>query len=140
MNLSDLNWLAILAATLSAFVVGFLWYGPVLGRAWMDSAGITEEQVASGNMARIFSLALVFQLVMAFCLAMFFYGGTAESAELINASSGAFYGFLTGFGWVAMALGVNALFEQRSFRYMAINGGYWIIVFTLMGLILGAWH
>ena len=29
------NWLAILAATLSAFVVGFLWYGPLLGKAWM---------------------------------------------------------------------------------------------------------
>jgi len=51
----------------------------------------------------------------------------------------ALYGFLTGFGWVTMAIGVNAMFEQRSFTYVGIVDGYWIIVFTLMGLILGAW-
>ena len=139
MDLSNLNWLAILAATVSAFAVGFLWYGPILGKAWMDATGLTEEKIAEGNMVRTFSLAFAFQLVMAFCLAMFFYSDP-ESAQLVNAYSGTFYGFLTGFGWVAMALGVNALFEQRSFRYIAINGGYWIVVFTLMGLILGAWQ
>ncbi|MCB1669958.1 MAG: DUF1761 domain-containing protein [Gammaproteobacteria bacterium] len=133
------NWLAILAATLSAFVVGFLWYGPLLGKAWMEAAGISKEQVDAGNMIRTFSLAFVLQLIMAFCLAMFFYGGGEEAAALINATNGALYGFLTGFGWVAAALSVTALFEQRSFRYMAINGGYWVVVFTLMGLILGAW-
>lgn len=42
--------------------------------------------------------------------------------------------------WVAMAPGVNALFEQKSGRYLLINGGYWVVVFTLMGAILGAWQ
>jgi len=139
MDLSAINWLAIIAATLSGFVVGFLWYGPVLGKAWMRESGMTEEKIAEGNMARTFGLALLFQFVMAFCMAMFFYSDP-ESAELITAGSGMFYGFLTGFGWVAMAIGVNSLFEQRSFSYIAINGGYWIVVFTLMGLILGAWQ
>ncbi|MEO2181137.1 MAG: DUF1761 domain-containing protein [bacterium] len=50
------------------------------------------------------------------------------------------YGFLTGFGWVAMAIGVNAMFEQRCFTYIAIVGGYRVVIFTLMGLILGAWR
>ena len=139
MDLSAINWLAVVAATLTGFIVGFFWYGPVLGKAWMRESGMTEEKVAQGNMARTFGVALVFQFVMAFCLAMFFYSDP-ESAELINASSGTLYGFLTGFGWVAMAIGVNSLFEQRSFSYMAINGGYWVVVFTLMGLILGAWQ
>jgi len=47
---------------------------------------------------------------------------------------------LTGFGWVAMAIGVNAMFEQRSFTHIAIVGGYWVVIFILMGLILGAWR
>jgi len=38
------------------------------------------------------------------------------------------------------ALAVNALFEQKPLQYMLINGAYGSVVFTLMGLILGAWH
>jgi hypothetical protein len=33
-----------------------------------------------------------------------------------------------------------ALFERRSWRYVAVNGGYWIVAFTVMGAILGAWR
>ncbi|MEQ8955599.1 MAG: DUF1761 domain-containing protein [Gammaproteobacteria bacterium] len=138
MDMSAINFLAVLVAALVGFVVGFPWYGPVFGKAWMAETGITEEQAAKGNMPLIFGSSFVFQLIMSFCLAMFFYGDPA-AAEMINAGNGAFYGFLTGFGWVTMAIGVNALFEQKSFKYIAINGGYWIVVFTIMGAILGAW-
>lgn len=54
--------------------------------------------------------------------------------------TGAFYGFLAGFGWVAMSFAINDLFEQRSFKLLAINAGYHTVGFTLMGAILGAWH
>jgi len=139
MELSAINWFAVIVATLAGFPLGFIWYGPLFGKPWMSSVGLSEEKIQHhSNMAKIFSVALVFQFVMAFCMAMFFYSDPA-SADLVNASSGAFYGFLTGFGWVTMAVGVNAMFEQRSFAYVGIVGGYWIVVFTLMGLILGGW-
>lgn len=138
MDFSAINWLAVIAATLIGFVIGFLWYGPLFGKAWMASTGMTEEKAAQANMPVVFGLSFVFQLIMAFCLAMFFYGDP-NAADAITAGTGAFYGFLTGFGWVATALGVNALFEQRSWKYILINGGYWIVVFTLMGLVLGVW-
>lgn len=138
MDLSTINWLAVVVATLIPFAIGFAWYGPLFGKAWMASTGITEEQAAKGNMAKIFGFAFVAQFVMAFCLAMFFYGDPTAAAS-ITAGNGAFYGFLTGIGWVAMAIGVNALFEQKSWTYITINGGYWTVVLTLMGLILGAW-
>lgn len=140
MDLSLINVWAVLAATLSTFVIGALWYSPVLfGKSWMTASGVTQEQAESGNMAKIFGFAFVFELIMAFCLAMFFFG-TPEHASGITASSGALYGFLTGFGWVFFALAVNSLFEQRSWSYIFINGGYWTVAFTVMGLILGAWQ
>jgi hypothetical protein len=52
---------------------------------------------------------------------------------------GAFYGFLTGFGWIFFVLATNSQFEQRSFKYTLISGAHWTVVFTVMGLILGAW-
>ena len=138
MDFSNINIWAVLVATLSTFLVGYLWYGPLFGKAWLSATGMTEEQVQQGNMAKIFGLAFVFELIMALNLAMFFYG-SPEAAESINAQNGAFYGFLTGFGWIFFALAVNALYEQKSWKYILVNGGYWTVAFTVMGLILGAW-
>ena len=138
MDMSSLNFLAIIVATLSTFVVGWLWYGPLFGNAWMNAIGMSEEQLQEANMGKIFGLAFIFELIMAFNLAMFLTG-TPEAAEQMNANMGAFYGFLTGFGWIFFALAVNSLYEQRSWKYILINGGYWSVAFTIMGLIIGAW-
>jgi hypothetical protein len=127
------NWLAIIAATAVGFAIGFLWYGPLFGKAWMAEVGMTEEDTKSANMGKIFGFAAGFQFVMAYCLAMFF-------GSEVTAITGTLYGFLTGFGWVSLALAVNGLFEQKSWRYIIINGSYWTVVFTLMGLIIGAWQ
>lgn len=139
MDFSAFNWFAVIAASLVGFAIGFIWYGPMFGKTWMNSVGMTEEDAQNGNMGKIFGVSFLFQIVMAFFLAMFFFGDP-ETASMIDASSGAFYGFLTGFGWVAMSIGVNALYEQKSWAYIFINGGFWVVVYTLMGLILGAWR
>ncbi len=134
MDISTLNIWAILVATLSTFIIGGLWYSPALfANAWMKAADLSDEDLEGGNMAKIFGLAFIFELVMCFNLAMFL------NSPDVNAFTGAFYGFLTGFGWIFLALCVNSLFERRSWKYMLINGGYWALSFTLMGLILGAW-
>ncbi|MCW9708170.1 DUF1761 domain-containing protein [Aliifodinibius sp. 1BSP15-2V2] len=138
MDLSNLNFLAILVATLSTFVVGWLWYGPLFGKAWMSAVGVTEEDLEKGNMTKIFGLSFIFEFIMAFNLAMFLTG-SPEAAEQMSAGTGAFYGFLTGFGWIFFALAVNSLYEDKSWKYIFINGGYWTVSFTVMGLIIGAW-
>lgn len=138
MDISNINFLAVTAAALSTFVVGWLWYGPLFGRAWMSAVGLSTEDLKEGSMIRLFGLAFVFELIMAINLALFFYG-SAEGAKAIGASSGALYGFMTGFGWVFFALAVNSLYERKTWKYIFINGGYWTVAFTIMGLILGAW-
>ena len=45
-----------------------------------------------------------------------------------------------GFGWAAMIFAIVAIFEQKSLKYILINGGYITVYFTLVGLILGAWR
>lgn len=125
---------AIIVAGLSGFVIGGLWYSPALfAKSWMMEAGLDEEKVNSANMGKIFGLAFIFLMIMSFNLAMFL------NDPSIDITMGGVYGFLTGFGWVALALAVNSLYEQRSWKYMLINGGYWSVAFTVMGLILGAW-
>lgn len=135
MDLSTLNIPAVLLAAVVAFVIGGLWYSPVLfGKAWMQENQLSEEDLRSGNSTRIFGFAFLWSLIMAFNLAMFLNDpGT-------TASWGATAGFLAGFGWIAMGIFIIGLFERRSTRYMLINGAYMVVALTLMGLIIGWWR
>lgn len=131
----NVNPYAVLAAAVSMFVLGGLWYSPALfARAWQQAAGVSDEQVKSGSPAKIFGLAFVFSLVMAANLAMFLADPKTDAAW------GATAGFLAGFGWVTLSIGILSLFERRPWKYVAINGGYLTISFVIMGAILGAWR
>ncbi len=125
------SWLAILAAAFLTFVLGGLWYGPLFGKPWMRASGMTEERARQGNTPLIFGLSFVLQLLAAFSLDMFI----GEE----GASFGLFAGSMTGIFFVATAFGVVYLFEQRPLAHWAVNAGYHIVSFTMMGAILGAW-
>jgi hypothetical protein len=133
--LGEINYLAAIAAAVSTFVIGGLWYSPLLfHRAWVHANGFTEADLAKGGAATIFGVAFVLALLMAFNLAAFL--GAPDTTVAWGAAAGA----LTGLGWVAPAIATIALFERRSLAYIAINGGYFAVAFTVMGLIIGAWR
>ena len=131
----EINYLAVVAAALSTFVIGGLWYSPLLFQgAWMRANGFTAADLSKGGEARIFGGAFVLSLVMAFNLAAFLSGPDTTVAW------GATAGALAGVGWVALGIGVVALFERRPPAYVLVNGGYWSIAFIVMGAIIGAWR
>lgn len=158
----EINFLAILTAGVSALVVGFIWYNPkVFGTAWMNSAGLTEEQLKGGNMAKIFGLALLFAIMLAFSIqgmaihqmgAFSMVGGDVENAlpsyqafmdDYGNAfrtfKHGVFHGVLAGIFIALPIIGTNALFERKGAKYIFINSGYWIVTMGVMGGIICAW-
>jgi hypothetical protein len=135
MDMQNVNWLAVAAATVSSFLLGGLWYSPALfGRTWMAANGFSEADLQRRNMGKVFGLAFLFSLVMAVNLAMFL----ADPAT--TASWGATAGFLAGFGWIAMGVAVIAMFEGRPVSYILVNGGYMTVALVVMGLIIGAWR
>jgi hypothetical protein len=134
-DVEQINSLAVLAAAVSTFLIGGLWYSPAMfQRGWMSANGFTEADLNKGSAAKIFGIAFVFALLMAANLAAFLAAPDTTTAW------GATAGALTGLGWVLPAIGTVALFERRSARYIAINGGYFVLAFIVMGAILGAWR
>ena len=132
--MGSINYLAVVAAAASTFVIGGLWYSPLLfQQAWMKANRFTEADVRTGNQAVIFGLAFAFAVIMAFNLAMFL------NAPDTTTTWGATAGLLSAV-WVVLGIGTVALFERRPFAYTAINGGYWVVAFVVMGAILGAWR
>jgi hypothetical protein len=130
----NLNWLAIIVAAISAFVLGSLWYSPLLfGKRWMKETGITPDQTRRTNMLMIFGLALFLSLIASFFLAMFI-GAKA------GAGFGAMAGFMAGLGWVFTFMGISYLFESRTLVHFLINAMYSVVALTIMGLIIGVWQ
>ena len=133
-NLSDVNWLAVAVATIAAFMLGGLWYSKVLfGAAWMQEVGLTEDAVNNANMAKTFGGTVVLQILAATALAVFL---GPDSTWLSGLQTGLWVGLF----WVTTAYGVTYLFEQRSVRIFLINTGYYIVLYAIMGTIIGAWH
>ena len=130
----DVNWLAVVTAAISSFLLGGLWYSPALFlKAWQRGAGLTDEQLQKGgHPGKIYGGALLLSLVAASTFAMFL--GKLPVAEATT------YGFIAGLCWVAASFGINYLFERRSLGLFLVNGGYHTLQFTLYGLILGLWH
>ena len=130
----NLNWVAIIVAAVSAFVLGGLWYSPILfAKRWMRETGITEETTKNANMTRIFSIGFLLSLIASFFLAMFI-GADAGGVY------GAIEGFMAGLGWVFTFMGISYLFESRTLAHFLINSGYSIVSLTVMGLIIGVWQ
>jgi Protein of unknown function (DUF1761) len=134
MDFSHINWLAAVAAGLSAFLVGGIWYSkPLFGNAWMIDSNLTTEQIQAGNKGKIFGFTAVFSLIMAANLAIFLSDSKTDVAW------GAEAGFLAGI-WTFSAIAIHSLFELKSWRLIFINGGYCIVSLTLMGAIIGLWR
>lgn len=134
MNFSTINWLAVVAAALSSFVIGGLWFSPVLFcNVWMRVAGLTEEQVKRGNKRKIFGVTAMLSFIMALNLAMFL------NDPKTTMSWGVAAGFLAGV-WTFCAIAMIGLFELKSWTYIFINGLYSTLSLTVMGLIIGAWR
>ena len=131
--MGDINYWAVLVAGLSSFMVGGLWYSPALfGKAWMSATGLTEAALAEGNPAVIYGLSFVLAVAGAFVFALFL-GPEPELSLAVCA------GFFAGLVWVAGSFGINYLFERKSLKLFAINGGYHTAQYTVIGAILGLW-
>ena len=127
----EISWLAVALCAVSSLVLGGIWYSPALfARTWQQAAGLSDDELKSGNMAKIFGLTLVLSFIAAAVFAMFlgknFGVGPATAA-----------GFSAGLCWVAASYGITYLFEHRPLKLWLINGGYHTLQFTLFGLIIG---
>lgn len=160
-----MNLVYIALAALVPMIIGFIYYNPkTLGTAWMNAAGMTEEKMKGANMGVIFGVSLLFSFMLAFVLQPIvihqfgvmstllmepdFGDSTSATGIFYNDfmakygnnyrtfKHGVFHGFIFALFVVMPILGTNALFERKSFKYIAINVGYWAITLMLMGGIL----
>ena len=165
-----MNFIAILVASVVPLIVGFIWYNPkVFGTVWMNESGVTEEKMKNANMARIFILSFVFSFLFAMgatqlvihqnhfhSVLMEEPGYEETGSELQNYvddyfmdkygnnfrtfKHGMAHGFFSGIFILLPIIAINALFERKSWKYILINLGYWVVTLIIVGGIVAGWR
>jgi len=129
-----INHIAVLVCAVLSLVIGGVWWSPIMfAKPWQRENGLTDEQIAKANPLKNFGLAFLLAWLMSYNLA-FFLGAPGTTWQWGIAA-----GMLVAVWAVGMFL-VISLFEQRSIKYVAINCGYMIVYFAVIGFILGAWR
>jgi hypothetical protein len=126
-----MNYLAIVAAAVSSFLLGGVWYSKALfGPVWNTQNGGVPH---TGHPAKVFGVSFAFSLIAAGAFA-YWLGPSPDLQAALKA------GALAGFCFVAASFGINYQFAQRSLKLWLIDGGYHTVQFLLFGLVLGLWH
>jgi len=140
MHMHHLNIWAVLVAAASTMVVGFLWYSPFLfARPWMREMGHDPDDKAAGKELQksagpAYGVSLIASIVSAFILGLLLHAMHAEGAQL-----GAVIGAHVWLGFVTTVQLTGVLFMKQSIKLYAINTGYQLVCYVVMGAILGAW-
>lgn len=159
------NFATIAASALIPMVMGFIWYHPkVFGTAWMNLAGLTEEKMKGANMPLIFILSYIFSFLMGLAIISivihqghvfsvlastpgFRVAGSPVQTMLENFMKeygqnfrtfkhGVFHGVLFSIFFVLPLIATGAMFERKTFKYIFINWGYWLLTISLMGGVI----
>lgn len=84
MMIGDINIVAVIAATLWSFFVGFLWYGVLFSKAWQKATGISWDDTSGMGKMMMQNQAfnLVWIAVLYYILSM---SGIADLSEMLKA-------------------------------------------------------
>lgn len=141
MDFSIINPLVVLVAALAAFVIGFLWHGPLFGKQWMALMEIPKSKVdemqakGMGPMIPRMIGALVQQLVIA-CVMSYL----ASALSINGVIPAILFAVIVWFGFIATTLLNGVLWEERKVSLYLFNIVYHLAILTAISLIVVLWR
>lgn len=127
----NLDYLAIVVAAAASFAFGSIWY-MALGNAWAKAQGkVTNDFKPSPGP---FITAIIAQLIMAFVLAVI-VAVIASTGDPVGTGLGT--AAVLWLGFVITSMTVNHAFQDSSAMLTIIDGGHWLGVMLVQGLVLG---
>jgi hypothetical protein len=134
--LGELNWLAVIVATVVYFALGGLWYAPpVFGNVWMRAAGI---QMPEGQRPGpgIYLTPLIAYFVAVIATAML---AAATGSDTVG--EGIVLGLVVGVGYAVVGAAVEATFGNRPqpSTWFLITASYNLLGLVISAVIVSVW-
>ena len=137
-----INLFAVVVAAVAAFVLGFLFHGPLTGKLWMKLANIhpTGNEKLSDMIPQLIGNMLA-NLVTAYVLAVIYL--FASTSTYLGAS-GLWGGVLIGawlwLGFLVPSTSIEVIWMGRSAKLWAFEAACSLVVMIVMGSIIGSWN
>lgn len=136
--LGELNWLAVIVATIVYFALGALWYSPVaFGKPWQRAIG-WDETNQRGASPIIYAGPALFALVSAIATAML-----ANATGSTDIGNGVVLGLVVGIGYGLALTAYEAVFapnRPRPWVWFAITGAYHLVGLFVVAVIVSVWR
>ncbi len=130
----DLNWLAIVVATIAWFAFSAIWYSvPPLSQAWAKAAGV-DTSGDGPPLAMLFIPTLIGYFVTTVVIGLLVAGIGADGL-----GDGIALGVVLGVGFGVVGALVNQVYESKGGSYFLINGINGVIAYAIVGAILAVW-
>ncbi len=141
MNLASINWIAVILCVLANLIVGSIWYHPkTFYPAWAKAKGRPTTPAAGANMTPVWILTVVAALVISIAMAFVVKSIGGAMPGGVDVVNGALVGFMMWLGFITPAYLINSLFAGPAYKAWAIEVGEYLVVFLIMGAILGGLH
>ena len=131
-DLTQVNWISVLGAAVAGMAFGAMYY-TVLGKPWMDAAGLTEEQVRKDRGAVPYLISFASLVVMGSVLAGHFAQHAAEEVTALHAVESAAVLWL---GFIVTSMATNHAFLGCRPKLTVLDSLHWLGVLVIQGLIL----
>jgi uncharacterized membrane protein YagU involved in acid resistance len=126
----DVNWVAVIVATVGGFAVGAAWYMG-LAKQWQAAIGKTRDQLDAGPVPYIIGVAV--ELVMAVILAVVIRSIFGE----VTVANGLLTGAVMWLGFVMPPMILNHRYQNMPWQLTIIDGGHLLAVLLVQGLVIG---
>lgn len=139
--MTSINLISVVVAAAVAFILGFLFHGPVTGKLWMKLANVRptgKEKMSDmyGKMFWNFVVNLVTAFVMALIFSLVFTSSLMGSATWFR---GAIMGFWLWLGFLATSSSIEVIWMGRNYKLWLFEAACSLINMAVMGAIIAGW-
>jgi RsiW-degrading membrane proteinase PrsW (M82 family) len=131
----DINWVAVIVATIAHQALGALWYAVLFRDVWLREMGMNPEEIENQSPGGEMLYGAVASFLSVTSLALIL--ANVDNPEI---GDGILWGAVAGIGFVTAATVMNGVYEQKKPIVTAIFGGYYTLGLMIAGAILGAWN
>jgi hypothetical protein len=134
--LTHLNWLHVVVAAIAFFVLGALWYSPVLfSKPWakLVNLNMADPNARKGMGAMMFG-SFILMIICCIALAIVY-----NILRLDSALSAVKFGLFFGVGFALTAVSISFIYERKPLALYAIDIGYLIAGIVAASLVLVLW-
>jgi hypothetical protein len=137
----SINILAVIVAALAAFILGFLFHGPISGKLWMKLANIhpTGNEKFKDMIPQML-WNLLSNVVTALALAVIYAFAVTSPALCTGVWGGVVIALIVWLGFLVTSSSIEVIWMGRTAKLWLLEAVCSLIVMVVMGIIIAAWR